>query len=341
MSTSISHSIQNAYADLQAACLAYAFDGKGISFNRKKIRGKTYIYVATKIGATPVQKYLGPDNEQTKNLIEKEKALWANGEAERTHRARLVNAVLAGGIIGPSPQEGKVLKMLERTGIFLAGAVLIGTPAFRALGAPLGVNWEGSTSTSDIDIAADFRLPIALNQKPINLKEAILESGLGFLEVPSLNRKHPTTRYKLRGGEFLVELLTPEIGKPSTAPVSIPYLNVKAEPIRFLDYLLEETQPIAIPFDIGILVNVPNPARFAIHKLVVSQRRPSAFASKSKKDIDQANQLLEVLFTSAPGSVIAAVDSAREMGKKFFTQYQTAAKLLPKETQDQLEEWTN
>ena len=57
-----------------------------------------------------------------------------------------------------------------------------------------------------------------------------------------------------RGGEFSVELVTSETGKRSGAPVPIPAFNVAAEPLRYLDYILEEVQSAVVPFDIGILV---------------------------------------------------------------------------------------
>ena len=44
---------------------------------------------------------------------------------------------------------------------------------------------------------------------------------MGFIEVPALNPKHPATRYKMRDGEYRVELLTPEFGKPSDKPIKI------------------------------------------------------------------------------------------------------------------------
>ena len=36
----LDQAIQNAYSDLYAACLTPAFDGKGVSFTHKNIKGK-------------------------------------------------------------------------------------------------------------------------------------------------------------------------------------------------------------------------------------------------------------------------------------------------------------
>ncbi len=333
----LDQAVQNAYSDLLAASLSPAFDGKGLSFTRKVIKGRSYIYVSAKVGNVPVQRYLGPDNEETRELIEKERGLWSQRTASRSSRARLVNMVLAGGMPGPTPQEGKMLRMLERSGVFLAGGVLVGTPAFRTLGGMLGIAWEGQFATRDVDIAVENRLPVAVTPHKVNIKEVLEASGMGFVEVPTLNPKHPSTRYKIRGGEFCVELLTPERGKPGTGPIPIPAFNAVAEPLRYLDYLIEAPQPAVVPFDIGILVNVPDPGRFAIHKLVISQRRATAFAAKSAKDIDQARQVLEVLLDVRPGAISEALEAAEKVGGKFMRRYQTAAKLLPDTLQKGIE----
>jgi hypothetical protein len=54
------------------------------------------------------------------------------------------------------------------------------------------------------------------------------------------------------------------------------------------------------------LVNVPAPARFALHKLLVAQLRPASFAAKAEKDILQAVQVLEVLVEDRPGDIALA-----------------------------------
>lgn len=329
MPSYLDHAVQNAYSDLISACRTPAFDGTGLSFTKKIIKGKPYLYTSVKVGQTPKQSYLGPDDDKTRRIIEKEKASWSQSEEDRKTRARLVNIVLAGGMRGPTPQEGKILRMLERSGIFLAGSVLVGTPAFNLIGSMLGVLWESQFNTRDIDIAIDNHLPLALKTEALDIKKILHDSGMGFVEVPMLNRKHPSTSYKIRGDNYTVELLTPERGKPSTKPIHIPSFNAAAEPLRFLDYIMEETQPAAVPFDIGVLVNIPDPARFALHKLVISQRRPSAFAAKSQKDIDQAKQLLQVLIDIRPGSIMAAVDAAKKIGGKFYSQLEDATKLIP------------
>lgn len=330
---------QTAYAELLNACIEPAFDGTGISFSSKTIKGKKYWYINAKIGNRPFQRYLGPDNENTEKLIAREKSTWSKNKASRETRARLVNMVLAGGVTGVLPQEGKILQLLERAGIFMAGGVLVGTPAFRALSNQLGVIWASEQRTKDIDIALDYRLPLAVPDKSIDLTRILNESGMGFLQVPALDTRHPSTKYSLTGRDYYVDILTPDIYAPAEQPIYLKSINTHAMPLRYLDYLIENTEPAVIPFNIGILVNVPDPARFALHKLVLTQRRFGAQKTKTSKDLSQASQLLDVLLDTRPGAILEAYDAARPMGTKFNKQLSVGISLLDADLQKRLQEW--
>ena len=62
----------------------------------------------------------------------------------------------------------------------------------------------------------------------------------------------------------LVEILTPNRGPDRDQPIALPALGVRARPLRFLDFLLAEAIPAAVPYRYGVLVNVPQPARYAV-----------------------------------------------------------------------------
>jgi len=241
--------------------------------------------------------------------------------------------LLAGGATETPSHEGKVLALLEKSGMFLAGGVVIGTLAFRAYANMLGVNWHSELQTRDIDPASDYKCPIVFprSKKPINLTNILLDSGMGFLEVPALNRKSPSTKFKIRGQELAVKLLTPMRGRDTAKPVEIPGLSAFAEPIRFLDYLLDDIQPATLVYKHGIFINVPAPARFAFHKLVVSQRRRAGDVEKIKRDLSQAEQLFEVLVDGRPGDLILAYEAAEEMGRKFNQQMTLGMEMIDSE----------
>jgi hypothetical protein len=67
----------------------------------------------------------------------------------------------------------------------------------------------------------------------------------------------------------------------------------------------------------GVLVNVPSPARFALHKLIIAGERTAAFAAKSSKDVMQAELLIDVLLDDRPGDLLLAWDALRERGESW------------------------
>ena len=321
------------YSELMQQCVQPAPDGANISFKSKQVAGKRYWYLYISLGSRRSEHYLGEETSELLDKIDEERALWESSADDRKVRARLVAMLLAGGATATPDSEGKVIALLERSGLFLAGGMVIGTLAFRAYANMLGVVWRSDLQTRDIDLASDNRYPIVVprSTKPIDLPNLLLDSGMGFLEVPALNRKSPSTKFKIRGQELSVELLTPMRGRDTAKPVAIPGLAAFAEPIRFLDYLTEDIQPAVLLYKHGVLINVPAPARFACHKLVVSQRRRAADAEKIKRDIAQAQQLFEVLIEGRPGDLIMAYEAAEKMGDKFLQQLKMGMKMIDSE----------
>ena len=113
-------------------------------------------------------------------------------------------------------------------------------------------------------------------------------------------------------------------------------LNTYAEPMCFLDYLLDGTQPAVIVARAGILVNVLSPARYAWHKLVASTRRSSAFQTKTIKDLDQAKLLLSVLLEDRPGDIQTAIEAAKKMPERFLQQLASGIEKLPDDLANKL-----
>ncbi len=318
------------YSELMQQCVHPAPDGANVSFKSKKVASKRYWYLYISLGERRSEHYLGEETKELLDKIDEERGLWESTEDDRTSRARLVAMLLAGGATETPAYEGKVLALLAKSGMFLAGGVVIGTLAFRAYANMLGVNWHSELQTRDIDLASDYKYPIVFprGKKAVNLSNILLDSGMGFLEVPALNRKSPSTTFKIRGQELSVELLTPMRGRDTAKPVEIVGLSAFAQPIRFLEYLLDDIQPATLLYKYGIFINVPAPARFAFHKLVVSQRRRAAEIEKIKRDVSQAEQLFEVLVDDRPGDLILAYEAAEKMGEKFKQQMTLGMKMI-------------
>lgn len=326
------------YAQLLSQCLhGAAPSGRGLSFAAKRIKGGKHWYLQLSVGSRKTQHYLGPDTDEVRALIEREKSLWASAAPDLRARENLVSMLVSGGAHTVSAVEARLFELLERAGVFLAGGVLVGSHAFSIYGNMLGAKWASETMrTQDVDIAAAYRLLIGMPDRPVNLRQALMESELGFIEVPALDRKSPSTRFRIKGKQLSVDVLTPMFGRTNAKPIHLASLDTYAEPVRFLDYLLDDAQPAVLVARAGILVNLPAPGRYALHKLVTSERRIAAFQTKTKKDVYQAEQLISFLLHDRPGDLRRAWQAAAEQPGKFMQQLRAGLARLTRETRTAL-----
>jgi hypothetical protein len=115
--------------------------------------------------------------------------------------------------------------------------------------------------------------------------------------------------------QFRVEFLT-TLRQETDKLLTLPALRTDAQPLRFMDFLIRNEVPTTALHGAGIAVKVPDPVRFAFHKLIVSQRRTTQLA-KSVKDRQQAHLLLEVLLEDRPYDVDEAWRELKQRGKKW------------------------
>jgi len=151
---------------------------------------------------------------------------------------------------------------------------------------------------------------------------------MGFIEVPALHRKQPSTSFKIRGRDFIVDVLTPMKGRETNRPVHLTDFGTYASPLRNLDYLLQDLQPAVLLYEHGIMINVPAPGRFAIHKCAISQKRPAAFAAKALKDRAQAEQVFGVLLKDRPADISLAYDAAKTQSRAFVSSFLAGLDML-------------
>jgi hypothetical protein len=85
--------------------------------------------------------------------------------------------------------------------------------------------------------------------------------------------------------------------------------------------------------DAGICVLVPAPQRYAVHKLIVSRRRPEGTA-KRDKDLRQAEILLELLAKKRPYELKSAWREAYERGPTWRQLLVEGMSLLASRTRD-------
>jgi hypothetical protein len=335
------------YSELvdQAIGVAATESARGVvrgSFISKEIKGGTYWYLQRSFGESKNQSYLGPDSPALRRWMEQTRVSTSESEADRTNLGRIAKMLIAGGAHHEPAATLKAVRLLADSRVFQLGGVLVGTLAFRTYANALGVKFEKSAlQTQDLDIAHDPAIGVALARQtePVKLEELIASSGLNLHPVPPLDPKRPSTSFKVRGRELRIDLLTPMRGRESHEPVFLPAFGLSAQPLRNLDYLLEPViQAVAVGAD-PVLVNLPDPARFALHKLWTSRRRSAGFQAKARKDVLQAEQLIEVLLDDRPDDLVDAWTSLP--GDKAHGNVKTAVSALAPSISDRLSNLLN
>jgi hypothetical protein len=312
--------LQTTYSNLlQIHLNRPAFEFDGAPFIRK-LNNKTYWYANHRAapGAPLKQSYLGPDTEEMRARIEEMKRQRQILADFREHASAQVAILRGGGIAGPDRRTGPILRALSNSGVFRLGGTLVGTQAFRLYDLVLGVflteeaGWV--TQTNDIDIASFEHLAMAIEDTTNpDLVKAL--SGLGFGPAPTINHKTPT-RWALPDATYFVDFFTPSFAADEK-PTRLPTLNLWAQSLHYLNFLIRDPMPAVVPYMEGLLVQIPRPERYAIHKLIVSQVRRGENQDKKRKDVAQARALIWAMAEDRPYELKNALAEADAMGEKW------------------------
>lgn len=310
-------SVHTAYQDLLSAhAVRTILDIPGAPFLRDMGAGAGYWYARQRIGDQIVQRYVGPDTPEVRERIAQARTA---GEERRTFDARcasLVAQLRAAGLPTLDRETGKVLNAMVKIGVFRLGGTLIGTHAFRLYAAELGVRLNQTLAvTGDIDIAAFENLKLVIEDE-VDPSLADTFRDLDLRPVPSLDRKQRTTKWTMGGGGPEVEFLVPRM-KEDSEFLKLEPLGVYAQALPFLNFLIADPIPAVALYRSGLLVQVPRPERYAVHKLIVASRRHSSSALKAKKDIAQAELLFSVLSEDRPAELAAAYTDVMDRGPKW------------------------
>jgi hypothetical protein len=183
----------------------------------------------------------------------------------------------------------EVLRRLDKAGV-LRGLVLIGS--WCAYFYP--DHFGGKTALSALrtrDI--DFLIPT-----PVKIKGEIrvveLLEDLGFIP----DRKGEGY-VRLSHPELIIDFLVAERGKGTDKPYPVKALGVKAQPLRFVGFLAEDTIEVKSR---GLTLTMPHPVNFGLQKLIISGRRASK--DKRAKDLLQAIEVLRVVVERGEGEEI-------------------------------------
>jgi hypothetical protein len=303
--------IQTLYAELLERLAAHeahrAIGHVAGTFVTKTVKGQLYYYFQhAEPGGSKRQIYVGRKDAVLDAVVERYAEARDEAAIDEVSINRLSTLLRAGGAMTTDAASARVLKALSDAGVFRLGGVLIGTHAFVVIGNLLGMRWSGAAlRTQDVDVAAELSMSVVVPDVEADIPGLLDSLEMGFLPMPGLDRASPSTSFKVRGQGLRVDLLAPA-KRSGQMPLQIRRFAAAAQPLRYLDFVLEVPVRGAVVDGGATSVNVPDPARFALHKLIVAGERSAVMHAKREKDLAQAAQVLEVLAEERPGDVSLA-----------------------------------
>ena len=311
--------VQTIYVELLEQVAAYeaqrAIGHLAGSFVTKTIKGQPYYYFQyLEPGGAKRQVYLGRKDDALDAVVHRFENARGEIAEDQASIHRLCALLRAGGAMTTDMPSARVIRALADAGVFRLGGVLVGPHAFVVIGNVLGVRWTGvGLRTQDVDAGAENRMSIALSSEGADVPGVLERLEMGFLPVPGLDPVSPTTSFKVRGQGLRVDLLAPA-QRAGGKPVILQRFSAAAQPLRFLDYVMEDAVRAVVINGGGVSVVIPDPARFALHKLIVAGERPAIMHAKREKDLWQASQVLEILAEERPGDLPLAWEALRARG---------------------------
>lgn len=320
--------IQTLYQDLLQAHLDRAPEEMAGAPHRREIDGKGHWYATVRTGGDLSQRYIGPDTAALRARIEKWREAQSDAKDFRAGASEKAAALRAARLPALDVTTGKVLRALAQAGAFRLGAVLVGTHAFRLYELETGVRLTSKTNavTADVDLATFEKLSLSIEDCAEPLLPDVLTS-VGLKPTESLDRRKPT-RWRMPKSDFVVDFVAPSFDEKE-GPQKLEALGLWAQGLHFLNYLIRDPIPAVALYREGVLVQIPKPERFAVHKLIVASRRRGPGQAKSEKDIAQSRALIAVLRESRPAELIAAYKEARAEGAAWRAAIDASLKRAP------------
>lgn len=312
--TPLSSIAMSAYTDLVRLLKDDAVSGVEGKPTLKQRGNKAYWYAARRIGSEMRFFYIGEDSDETRARIDRIEALHATAKERRAERSRLVRLLRAEGITPTDRATGSILSAMADAGTFRLGGTIVGTNAFRLYEGELGIRLPLGGMANTGDIAQFEKLSVALeDQVDPGLAETF--SALKFAPLPGLVLGR-TWRWAQGGSGQLVEFLTPAFGEETIR--ELPALGVSAQALNYLNFLIAEPIHAAAIYRSGVLVQIPRPERYAIHKLIIADRRRDGAGSlKASKDREQAAFLIEAMAEDRPDDLRRAYATAMDVGPRW------------------------
>ncbi len=223
-------------------------------------------------------------------------------------RRGLVTALRDAGAMMPNEAVGDIISTY-RNKLTTRGAVVIGSTAFASYSNALGLTGvpRNMTATNDVDIAF-VRAAAVIGPPQTETNGASRSRGLGQASIDFVTPRLPSE---------------PESGEGAQHFAWVPRLKTYAHMLP-ADRSLLVTQPMTsvIVHDAGVLVQMPDPMRYALHKLTIAETRSRE--EKRQKDLEQATLLLERATRSNPAKLQALLSEFAAYGNGKLAQPLTA-----------------
>lgn len=266
----------------------------------KTVKGRDYLY--RKAGGQ--WRSLGRRSTETEAAFEgfrsgrDEAKQRVNQLEERIRAMARVNRAMGLGRVPWTP--ARVLRRLDRSGLLGRAVSIVGTHALYAYERLGGVLFHADeVATADIDLLYDSRRRLKM------LAPAVRAEGMSGL-IKSVDASFtPLAPGGFRAANdqgFLVDLIMPLPATPADARpgrIGDDPGDLTAAEIEGLSWLLDCPQISQTVIDergFPLLLNVPDPRAFALHKLWVSER-PDRDRLKARRDLAQAVAIASLLVT--------------------------------------------
>ncbi len=305
--------VQTLYADLaQGVTFSSVLPG---SIFTHKVHGKTYLYTTERHGSKRVKRYLGPAKHA--DVLNKASEIRRAAEDAKLRRTT-VSMLKRLGVPAPPLAMGRVMEAVANAGLFRKGIVLVGTGAYQTYSPAVGVALSAAVLiTQDADLAA-ASLSIVSDFENDNMLQILRRADPSFVPQPGLDLRDLPKRFRSAAG-LEVDVITRYRSRADEErAVVIPELACSAQPFRYIEYLITDPMPIVALYGSGVQVLVPQPARYAVHKLIVAQIR-SESSAKRVKDLAQAKELIQALNLTDVRAIEDALFDARRRGAKWTT----------------------
>ncbi|WP_237344026.1 GSU2403 family nucleotidyltransferase fold protein [Xanthobacter agilis] len=302
----ISLPLQTLYAELAQQLQASA--ERPTSLYNREINGIPYVYGKRPVGTVRRDIFVGRADDPA--VVERI-ALIEEENTRAAARKEIVSTLRRAHVPAPVPALSHVLDAMSDAGL-LRQAVLVGTAAYQCYPAPLGHMLPAAgLITQDADIAT-ASLAVTTDEKGETMETILKRADPTFRGLPGLDPAALPSHFRSASG-FVVDLLTPQRRRTDTSPMALPALAAGATPLQHLDWLIADPIPAAVLHRSGIAVRIPQPARFAVHKLIIAQKR-GGDTTKRQKDLAQAKALIAALKSADPFALSDAFEEAAAKG---------------------------